>query len=102
VSFCTTTTCPHGERAFIRLDLGEPYEWAHSGGMAPCDLMPAATAEEAGEVCACGHPSVRHEAGPGPLTHGMVAKARPCGDCRCGDFTHRAEDLAARRERAAA
>jgi hypothetical protein len=92
MSFCITADCPHGERSFIRLDAG-PYRWVHAGGMAPCELLGTATAEEAGEVCACSHEGRRHEAGSGPLPHGLIAKPRACLDCGCRDFRHRPEDV---------
>jgi hypothetical protein len=87
VSYCTSATClAHRRDVFIRLDLGAPYPWVHAGGMGPCDGIPPATAEQAGEVCACGHE--RHEAAPGPIPHGRIANLRPCAECPCPDFAH--------------
>lgn len=87
MSYCTTATClAHRRTVFIRLDRdAPPYPWVHTD-LHPCEGMPAASAEEAGEVCACGH--ARHEAAPGPLPHGLIAKPRPCLECGCPDFRH--------------
>jgi hypothetical protein len=110
VSVCTTGRCPHDRGVFIWLAdgpwLGDQadsnhggYPWVHdttepgSGGhLVVCDLKPFATPVEAGEVCACGHHE--HEADPGPLPAGMVAKPRHCRSCGCPDFQHRPEDIA--------
>lgn len=110
MSVCTKGTCPHGRGVFVWLGdgpwLGDPadpdhgrYPWVHDttapgarGHLQVCELMPFATSEEAGEVCACGHHE--HEAEPGPLPAGMIAKPRPCLSCGCPDFEHRPEDLA--------
>lgn len=109
MSFCTRATCPHDRGVFIWHGDGpwlgnesDPdyggYPWVHDTAVGPghlqvCDRMPFATAEEAGEVCACEHPTSEHQAGPGPIPSGMSAKPRPCA-CGCPDFRHRAEDLA--------
>lgn len=106
MSVCTTGTCPHERGVFIWLADGpEPdgrYPWVHDTSTSPghlevCDLKPFATAEEAGEVCACGHPSSLHAADPGPLPSGLIAKPRSCS-CGCPDFEHREEDVARWRE----
>jgi hypothetical protein len=114
VSFCTTGTCPHGKGVFIWLGdgpwLGDPadpdygrYAWVHDTSTSPghlevCDRMPFATAEEAGEVCACAHESARHEAsGPVPDWPAPAVRKRACLDCGCPDFRHRPQDIAARR-----
>jgi len=112
VSVCTRGTCPHERGVFVWLGdgpwLGDPadpdhgnYPWVHDTSTSPghldvCELMPFATAEECGEVCACGHHE--HEAEPGPLPYGLLAKPRPCRSCGCPDFEHRPEDLARWRE----
>jgi hypothetical protein len=84
VSYCTSAACvAHRRPVFIRLDQGERYPWVHTD-LWPCEAMPAASAREAGEVCACGH--VPHEATPGPLPYGLIAKPRPCLECPCPDF----------------
>jgi hypothetical protein len=89
MSYCTTASCvAHRKDVFIRLDLGTPYPWVHTGGMAPCDAVPPATAAEAGEVCACGHPSDAHRAPTGPIPFGALAHRAACGKCRCPDFAH--------------
>ena len=63
------------------------------GRLEVCELMRFATPEEAGEVCACGHPSHEHKAGRGPAPSGEVGNPRPCA-CGCPDFRHRPGDLA--------
>lgn len=89
MSYCTQASClAHRRGVFIRLDLGEPFPWVHSGGMGPCDGIPPATAQQAGEVCACGHPSSVHRAPGGPLPAGLLAHRRACGECGCPDFAH--------------
>lgn len=106
MSFCTTATCPHDRGVFIWLSdgpwLGDPsdpdygsYPWVHDTTMTPghlevCELKPFATPGEAGEVCACGHPSHGHRWNPGPIPHEYVPHPCPCG---CPDFRHRAGDL---------
>ena len=113
MSMCITSTCAHDRDVFIWVadgpwfgDASDPdsgrYPWVHATSSSPghlevCDLKPFAAAEEAGEVCACGHESRRHEAGP--VSAGRSAASLPCLDCGCGDFRHRPEDLA--RERGA-
>lgn len=112
MSFCTRATCPHDRGVFIWHgdgpwlgDKTDPdyggYPWVHDTTMIPghlqvCDLMSFATAEEAGEVCACGHPSSEHRWNTGPIGHEYKPHPCPCG---CPDFRHRAEDLARFRER---
>jgi len=88
VSICITATClAHRERIFIRLDQGPPYPWVHSGGVFPCGEVPAATPEQACEVCACGCPSHVHKADEGPVPAGRIAHLLPCGECgTCPDF----------------
>lgn len=110
VSFCITAACEHGRGVFIWLGdgpwLGDPGDpdhghlpWVHSTSTSPghlevCDRMPFATAEEAGEVCACSHESLRHPpSGPVPDAPAVAARVMPCLDCDCTDFRHRAEDL---------
>jgi transcriptional regulator with XRE-family HTH domain len=88
VSYCTTASClAHRRGIFIQLwpGSGAPYPWVH-GDLSPCDGVPRATAEQAGEVCACGHE--RHPAAPGPIPHGRLANPRPCAECPCPDFAH--------------
>jgi len=113
MSVCTTGTCPHGRGVFIWLGdgpwLGDPadpefgrYAWVHDsttipGHLVVCELMPFATPQEAGEVCACGHPSHEHQAARGPIPFGMLANPRAC-PCGCPDFRHRPEDVARWRE----
>lgn len=108
MSVSTRGICPHERGVFVWLAdgpwLGDPadpghgrYPWVHNTTMNPghlvvCDLMPFATPEEAGEVCACGHPSHEHQAAPGPLPAGLLAKPRAC-PCGCPDFEHRPEDI---------
>ena len=111
VSIPVTATCPHDRGVFIWLAdgpwLGDPadpdhgrYPWVHDTTMTPgrlhvCELMLFATAAKAGQVCACSHESRRHPpAGPVPHVPAPAARAMPCLDCGCGDFRHRAEDLA--------
>jgi hypothetical protein len=101
MSVCTRGTCPHGRGAFIWCGDGEPYVWVHDstnipGHLIVCDLMEPATAEEAGEVCACGHSSDLHEA-TGPVPVGDSTRKRPCS-CGCPDFEHRPEDIERWRE----
>jgi hypothetical protein len=107
MSFCTRSACPHKRGVFIWLAdgpwLGDPadtdygrYPWVHDSTRTPgrltvCELMPFAAAEEAGETCACGHPSHEHKAG-GPVPAGESSRPRPCS-CGCPDFRHRPEDL---------
>lgn len=59
MSVCTRATCPHERGVFIWLgdgpDADGTYPWVHDTTMIPghlvvCDLMPGATAEEAGEA----------------------------------------------------
>lgn len=112
MSFCTASRCPHDRGVFAWLGdgpwLGDPadpdyggYPWVHDTSTRPghlevCDLMPFATAGEAGEVCACSCGSARHEAsGPVPDWPAPAARKRACLDCGCPDFRHRAEDIAA-------
>lgn len=115
MSVSISGTCPHGRGVFIWVAdgpyLGDPadpdygkYAWVHNttapgdrGCLRVCELMPFATAGESGEVCACGHPAREHDAAPGPLPHGRIAKPRPC-PCGCPDFENRPEDLARWRE----
>ena len=86
MSYCTSASClAHRREVFIRLDRGAPYPWVHTS-MEPCDGIPPATAEQAGEVCACGHG--RHVAARGPIPAGMTANPRPCAECPCPDFAH--------------
>lgn len=93
MSYCTTASClAHRRGIFIRLDAGQPYPWVHTD-ISPCEAVAPATAEQAGEVCACGHE--RHKAAPGPLPHGMIGKLRPCADCPCQDFRHQWQEPAA-------
>lgn len=102
MSVCTTATCDHGRGVFIWLGDGPDddgtYPWVHStsspdspGHLTVCDLMKPATAEEAGEICRCGHSA--HKAAPGPIPAGMIAKPMPCTVCDCPDFRHRPEDI---------
>ena len=107
MSVCTRATCPHDRGAFVWLgggpwfgDEADPdygrYPWVHDTTMVPghlvvCELMRFATPEEAGELCACGHPSHEHSWNPGPVGHEYKPVPCPCG---CPDFRHRAEDLA--------
>jgi hypothetical protein len=108
MSVVTRAICPHNRGAFLWLGDGpyrgeesDPdnngYPWVHDtsspdarGALEVCELMPFATAEEAGEVCACGHSAGRHVAGPEPIPAGRLAKPRAC-DCGCPDFRHWAE-----------
>jgi hypothetical protein len=106
MSFCTRGRCPHDRDAFIWLgdgpwlgDESDPdygrFPWVHSTTMTPghlevCELKPFATAEEAGELCACGHPSHEHRWPTGPIGHEYRPVPCPCG---CPDFRHRPEDL---------
>ena len=101
MSVCTRAICAHGQGAFLWLGDGPEadgtYPWVHDSSTSPghlevCDLMPFATAEEAGEVCACGHPGSGHKAS-GPVPPGRSTRPRPCS-CGCPDFRHRPEDLA--------
>ena len=88
MSYCTSASClAHRRAVFIQLwpGSGAPYPWVHTD-LSPCDGIPRATAEQAGEVCACGHH--RHEAAPGPIPHGKLANPRPCAECPCPDFAH--------------
>jgi hypothetical protein len=105
MSACTRGTCPHNRGVFVWLgDGAEPdgtFPWVHDttnipGHLIVCDLMPPATAEEAGEVCACGHSSGDHNAS-GPVCGSPPSRRRPCS-CGCPDFEHRPEDLARWRE----
>ena len=64
------------------------------GHLEVCDRMSFATPEEAGELCACGHPSYEHRWNPGPIGHEYKPVPCPCG---CPDFRHRPEDIEARR-----
>ncbi len=106
----TPGTCPHGRDVFIWLGDGpwlgdekDPdhgrYPWVHGTTMTPghltvCELMPFATAAEAGQVCACGHESRSHPpSGPVPDAPAVAARAMRCLDCGCDGFRHRAEDL---------
>lgn len=114
MSFSVRSICPHGRGVFAWLGggpwTGDPadpdhgrYAWVHDTSVSPghlevCDRMPFASAEEAGEVCACGHPALDHRAAPGPLPSGMIAKRRPCA-CGCTDFRRRPEDIERHRER---
>lgn len=103
MSVCTTATCPHDRTVFVWLGDGPDedtgtYPWVHattepdSGGhLTVCDLMKPATAEEAGEVCRCGHSE--HKAAPGPIPAGEFTKPMPCTVCDCPDFRHRPEDI---------
>jgi hypothetical protein len=113
MSICIPGNCPHERDVFIWVadgpwfgDASDPdsgrYPWVHATSSSPghlevCDLKPFATAEEAGEVCACGHESRRHA--PGPVPVGRPAASLPCLDCGCADFRHRPEDLARERGR---
>lgn len=113
MSFCTTGTCPHDRDVFIWLAdgpwLGDPadpdfggYPWVHATAASPghlevCELKPFATAEEAGQVCACGHDSRHHPpSGPVPDAPAVAARAMPCRDCGCTDFRHRPAEVVAR------
>jgi hypothetical protein len=109
MSVVTRAICPHGRGVFVWLGdgpwLGDPadpdyggYPYVHDTSTSPghlevCELMPFATAEEAGEVCACSHSSGWHEVAPGPIPAGMLAKPRSCSwrSCGCPDFRHWAE-----------
>lgn len=110
MSLCISGTCPHERDVFIWLadgpwsgDADDPdngrYPWVHStlsspGHLEVCELKPFATAEEAGQVCACGHESRRHPpAGAVPDVPAVAARAMPCQDCGCADFRHRPADL---------
>jgi hypothetical protein len=113
MSVCTPGTCPHDRDVFVwkadgewREDPADPnfgkFPWVHSTTMDPghlevCDLKPFATAEECGELCACGCSSSQHKAGPGGIPPGMLSNPRRC-PCGCPDFEHRAEDIARWRE----
>lgn len=105
MSYCVTSTCRHGRGVFIWLgdgpDLDGRYPRVHDtsspdlpGHLTVCGLMGPATAEEAGEICRCGHHE--HKAAPGPVPAGLIAKPVPCttAGCSCPDFRHRPEDLA--------
>ena len=110
MSLCITATCPHDRGVFIWLGdgpwLGDPadpdyggYPWLHSTSTSPghlevCDLKTFATAEEAGEICACSHESRSHPpSGPVPAWPAVAARVMPCLDCGCADFRHREADL---------
>jgi hypothetical protein len=111
VSFCTRGTCPHDRGVFAWLGdgpwFGDPadpdhgnFPWVHDTTMPPghlevCELKPFATPEEAGELCACGHPSHEHHWPTGPVTCEYRPVPCPCG---CPDFRHRPEDLERWRE----
>lgn len=117
MSECITGTCPHGRGAFIWLpdgpDADGTYPWVHDTTMLPgrmivCDLMPGATAEEAGEACArCGCGSREHaKPEAGPLPSGLLHRDRgPCECCQCPGMVYRTtrlgRQLLAVRERAA-
>jgi hypothetical protein len=108
VSVVTRAECPHERRVFVWLGdgpwLGDPddpdyggYPYVHDtssedgrGHLVVCELMPFATPEEAGEVCACGHAAGRHSAAAEPIPAGRLAKPRAC-DCGCPDFRHWAD-----------
>lgn len=110
MSVVTRAECPHKRGVFAYLadgpqrgDQADPnwgrYPWVHDttagdarGALEVCDLMPFALPVDVGEMCACGHSSGVHEAGPGPVPAGMLAKPRSC-HCGCADFRHRREDL---------
>lgn len=108
MSLCITGTCPHGRDVFIWLGDGPEgdgtYPWVHAAPPVPghlevCDLMPFATAEEAGEACACSHESRRHPpSGPVPGAPAVPARVMPCLDCACVGFRHRPQDLKRHRE----
>jgi hypothetical protein len=89
-NYCTSASClAHHRAVFIQLwpGNGAPYPWVHTD-LSPCDGIPRATAEQAGEVCACGDPGDRHQAPDGPIPPGMLAHRRPCAECPCPDFAH--------------
>lgn len=112
MSECITATCPHQRGAFIWLgdgpDSDGTYPWVHDTTMIPghlviCELMPGATAGEAGEACArCGCDNRDHR------SHGEAFTRLDRGPCKCGDCpgmvyrtTALGRELAAGRERAA-
>lgn len=74
----------HRRDVYVELQSGG-YLWLHADGSV-CEAVPAVTAAEAGEVCACGHE--RHRALPGPIPPGRSGKPRPCTECLCPDFAH--------------
>ncbi len=51
MSYCTSATClAHRRGVFIQLwPDGPPYPWVHTDGW-PCDAMPPATPQQAGEA----------------------------------------------------
>lgn len=102
MSICVTAVCRHGKPSMIWLGNGPDetgtYPWVHAAPVGPsrlevCDAMPWATAEEAGEVCACGHEHREHA--PGRARGGKRVEA--CTECPCPWFRHRPEDLARER-----
>jgi hypothetical protein len=97
VSLCIRATClPHRREMYVWLTSGAPYPWVHADGW-PCAAQLPLTAEEAEEVCACGHEP--HAAPPGLPVWPRSEKDRPCLLCDCPDFRHRWQ--ADRREAAA-
>lgn len=113
MSVPTRARCPHKRGAFVWLGdgpwLGDPtdpdygrYPYVHDTSTSPghldvCDLMAFATAEECGELCACGCSSEEHPSTGQPIPYPLLANPRPCS-CGCPDFEHRPEDLARWRE----
>jgi hypothetical protein len=87
MSLCITASClAHRKTVFVWLLDGAPYPWVHTDCW-PCAAVTPLTAEQAEEVCGCGH--APHAAPPGLPAWPRSEKDRPCLLCDCPDFWHR-------------